>query len=508
MQVECQQLIESLERLWPGVAASWPAPAKGSLRLVLDSRELAPGDVFVALPGVRADGRDHIAQALADGAALVLCHHDDDDPAGAAIEDSRVLHLPGLKVLQGELGRTLFGVPDDLEVIGVTGTNGKSSVTHYIAALSEAVERPCGLVGTLGHGRPGQLIDSGLTTPGPLALQAQLADMAADGVSRVAMEVSSHALDQQRLEGCRVHAGVFTNLSRDHLDYHASMAAYAAAKAQLFKRAELELAVVNGDDPLARLMLAGIAPRVRVLATGQDEATTLRVLDWEPHEAGQRALVASPEGEFSLALGLMGRFNLDNVLLAMAVLYGLGESLEALSVAAERLAPVPGRMQLLARPGLPSVVVDYAHTPDALDNALQALRAHLDVREGRARGRLWCLFGCGGERDTGKRPLMAQVAEARAECVVITDDNPRGEAPDSIRQQVMGGLSAEGRSAAWNIAGRAAAIERVIAEAGAEDVILIAGKGHEAYQEIADVRHAFSDLAVAEAALRQREHNP
>lgn len=508
MQIDSQRLVDSLTRLWPASREALSTLDIGErTTLVLDSRAVSPGDVFVALPGVNADGRDYLEPALTAGAALVLCHHDDDGPAGAAVEDSRVLYLPGLKALQGELGRTLFDVPDHLELIGVTGTNGKSSVTHYIAALSEAVGRPCGLVGTLGYGRPGQLVDSGLTTPGPLALQAQLGAMAADGISRVAMEVSSHALDQQRLEGCRVHVGVFTNLSRDHLDYHGSMASYAAAKAQLFKRAELELAVVNGDDPLARLMLAGIGAGVRVLATGQEEATTLRVLDWEPHESGQRALVASPEGEFALALDLMGRFNLDNVLLAMTVLYGLGESLETLSVAAGRLAPVPGRMQLLARPGLPSVVVDYAHTPDALDNALQALRAHLGGRKDRARGRLWCLFGCGGERDTGKRPLMARVAEAQAERVVITDDNPRGEAPGSIRQQVLAGLSAEARSAAWDIAGRATAIERVITEADVEDVILIAGKGHEAYQEITGIRHAFSDIAVAETALQQRERN-
>lgn len=504
MQVECQQLIESLERLWPGVTATWPVTVGGLLRLVLDSRELAPGDVFVAVPGVHTDGRDHIVQALAAGAALVLCHHD-DSAAVADAENPRILHLPGLKMRQGELGRLLFEVPDGLELIGVTGTNGKSSVTHYIAALSEALGRPCGLVGTLGYGRPDHLQDGGLTTPGPLALQAYLGEMAADGITRVAMEVSSHALEQQRLEGCHLSVGVFTNLSRDHLDYHGSMAAYAASKAQLFKRAELELAVVNADDSLARLMLAGLGAGVRVLATGQDEVTTLRVLEWLPHESGQRALIAGPEGEFVLDLPLMGRFNLDNVLLAMAVLHGRGESLEALRVAAGRLTPVPGRMQLLAKANLPSVVVDYAHTPDALDNALQALRAHLGRSGSQARGRLWCLFGCGGERDTGKRPLMGQVAEAGAERLVITDDNPRHEPAEAIRQQILEGLSPSARQAAWVIAGRQAAIERTIAEADVEDVILIAGKGHESYQDISGVRHPFSDVAIAESALSQRE---
>lgn len=504
MQIESQRLIDSLAKVWPASREALTGLDLGSrVALVTDSRSVSPGDVFVALPGVAADGRDYLDAALAAGASLVLCHQDAGSVALGG--DSRVLMLPGLKHLQGEWGRRLFAVPENLEVIGVTGTNGKSSVTHYIAALSEALGCPCGVIGTLGHGRAGRLRESGLTTPGPLSLQAYLGEAAADGARRVAMEVSSHALEQRRLEGCRLRAGVFTNLSRDHLDYHGSMAAYAAAKALLFKRAELELAVVNADDSLARLMLAGIERTVRVLAIGEDEATTLRVLDWQPHEVGQRALVAGPEGEFVLELALMGRFNLANVLLAMATLYGMGESLEALIEAAARLAPVPGRMQLLTRPGLPSVVVDYAHTPDALENALKALRDHLGERDGRGKGQLWCLFGCGGDRDTGKRPLMGQVAETVADRLVITDDNPRRESPEAIRHQVIRGLSVGAREVAWEIAGRQQAIERVIDEAGPDDVVLIAGKGHETYQEIDGIRHEFSDVNIAESALGYRE---
>jgi len=496
MQVDNSRLLASLEAFWPGITAALPAQPEGPRRLIQDSRHVTPGDVFIALPGVHFDGRDYLTQALEAGAALVLCHFDAETPPYEEADDPRVLMLTGLSYCVGELGRALFQVPEHQQLIGVTGTNGKSSVTHYIAALSEAVGRPCGLIGTLGSGRPGALVDSGLTTPGPLALQESLAEMAAQGLNRVAMEVSSHALDQQRLEGCRVQAAVFTNLTRDHLDYHSGMADYAAAKAKLFKRSELELAVVNGDDSLARLMLAGLPKGVRVLATGEDEATTFRVLDWEPRPDGQRALIASPDGEFALALSLMGRFNLDNVLLAMATLYGLGGSLEDISVAAGQLAPVPGRMQPLSRPGQPSVVVDYAHTPDALDNALAALRAHLGKS-----GQLWCLFGCGGDRDRGKRPLMARAAASHADRLVITDDNPRGEDAAAIRGQILEGLEPAQRDVAWCIEGRRAAIRACLEAAGPNDVVLVAGKGHETYQEIGGVRHDFSDAKEITQAL-------
>ncbi|MDR5868364.1 UDP-N-acetylmuramoyl-L-alanyl-D-glutamate--2,6-diaminopimelate ligase [Halomonas koreensis] len=499
MDVTASRLIAELGALWPrrhAALADRDLPER--LRLCLDSREAGPGTVFIAVPGVAADGRDHIPAALAAGAALVLAHGDDAEPAGTD-DDPRVLRLPHLRRRLGELGKGLFAVPEALELVGVTGTNGKSSVTHYIAALSERLGRPAAMVGTLGHGRPGALAEGALTTPGPLALQAALGELAGQGAGRVAMEASSHALEQERLDACRVTAAVFTNLSRDHLDYHGSMAAYAAAKARLFRRPELALAVVNADDPLARLMLAGVPEGVRVLAVGEDEAVTLRVVDWIPHAEGQRALVATPGGERVLSLPLMGRFNLTNVLLAIATLHGLGEDLDALFEAAGELSPVPGRMQALVAERAPTVVIDYAHTPDALENALQGLRAHLPDA-----GRLWCLFGCGGDRDAGKRPLMAAAAARHADRLVITDDNPRGEAPGAIREQILAGLSEAGRAAARVVDGRGRAIRDTIVGAGAGDVILVAGKGHETYQEIDGVRHAFSDLAEAEAALAER----
>ena len=488
------EVLTSLAKVWPKSPLPTDLPKlPDQVRMEMNSRKLAKGDIFVAVPGSQRDGRDFIEQALEAGASLVLAQ----GTHGDVQLEGRVLKLPHLSSRLGELGRALYKVPSDLEVIAVTGTNGKSSVTHYIAALSEALGTPAGLVGTLGVGRPGELSDSGLTTPGPLALQATLGELAQQGVKRVALEASSHALDQYRLDAVNVSVSVFTNLTRDHLDYHGSMAAYAASKAKLFRRSELTLAVVNGDDPLARLMLAGISSRVRVLATGQDEAVTFRVLDWQAFEQGQQAMIATPDGEKMLRLTLMGRFNLDNVLLAMAVLYGLGESLDALFDAATSLTPVPGRMELYGDIGAPSVVVDYAHTPDALKSALQALRAHLGDA-----GELWCVVGCGGERDTGKRAEMARAAEQLADHVVVTDDNPRNESATQIREQIMSGFSAAAQPI--EVADRREAVAAAIQQASAKDVVLIAGKGHEAYQEIQGVRHPYTDSEEIQRAFVQR----
>ncbi|WP_245955183.1 UDP-N-acetylmuramoyl-L-alanyl-D-glutamate--2,6-diaminopimelate ligase [Kushneria indalinina] len=460
-------------------------------RLVLDSRQIQPGDVFVALPGTKVDGRQYIDQAREKGAVLSLVappwQEDADD----------LLVLDGLSNRLGQLAALVMGVPGSLEQIAVTGTNGKSSVTHYIAALSEALAMPAGMIGTLGSGRPGALDHAGLTTPDAISLQQRLRELAMAGARCVALEASSHALDQQRLSGCQIRAAVFTNLSRDHLDYHPSMAAYAAAKARLFQRPELELAVVNADDGLARLMLAGVPREARVLKVGSEDTHDFQVRRWQVERLGLEATLMTPEGERSLRLPLMGRFNLDNVVLAIATLYGLGSPLDALLEAAGRLTAVPGRMQLLTRSGGPAVVVDYAHTPDALRNALLALREHVP-------GRLWCVLGCGGERDSGKRPLMGGVAALLADEVVVTDDNPRGESPDDIRRMIMAEMP-DGTHVR-NVAGRARAIDEVVAGAQPEDVILLAGKGHEDYQEIQGVRYPFSDVDVALQALEAHWH--
>ncbi|WP_110685262.1 UDP-N-acetylmuramoyl-L-alanyl-D-glutamate--2,6-diaminopimelate ligase [Salinicola aestuarinus] len=509
MRVQTTRLVAALEALeYPEAAnqvANW-CDGHAELALIQDSREVAVEAsgalpvLFLATPGVATDGREHIEAALSAGAVGVLA--EGDELAARWQNEARVVSLPGITQQLAALGRVLFDVPETLRVIGVTGTNGKSSVTHYIAALLERLGHPAAVVGTLGYGRPDALRPALQTTPGPLALQQMLGEMAAEGVETVAMEVSSHALAQDRLGDTRVDTAVFTNLSRDHLDYHVSMAAYAAAKAKLFQRDGLRLAVVNGDDPLARLMLAGLPAGVRVLATGSNDATTLRVAGCEALPEGLRAVVASPEDEHVLELPLMGRFNLDNALLAMTTLYGLGHSLESIWPAAAELTPVPGRMQRVTaidEASGPAVIVDYAHTPAALDNALAALREHLPGGDGSA---LWCIFGCGGDRDPGKRVPMAEAVERHADRVVITDDNPRGESAEAIRDAVSGGLQSP--ASAWSIGGRRDAIERVIAEANDHDIVLIAGKGHEDYQEIAGVRQPFDDREVARSALQRR----
>ncbi|SDN21712.1 UDP-N-acetylmuramoyl-L-alanyl-D-glutamate--2,6-diaminopimelate ligase [Vreelandella arcis] len=490
MTLSPNEVMQALAKVWPAGKLPGELPTLPErVSVTSDSRQVAPGDIFVAVPGGQHDGRDFIDQAIEAGAGLVLSHASQGD----ITLEGRVLQLPYLTRRLGELGRALFQLPAGPEVIGVTGTNGKSSVTHYIAALSETLGTPAGVIGTLGVGRLGALSDTGLTTPGALAMHEALGGLARQGVKRVALEVSSHALAQSRLDSVDITSGVFTNLSRDHLDYHGSMAAYAATKAKLFRRTELTLAVVNGDDPLARLMLAGCDKHVRVLATGTDEAVTLRVVGWHPHSQGQEALIATPDGERALSLTLMGRFNLDNVLLAMAALYGAGESLDALFDAAASLSPVPGRMECYRQANAPSVVVDYAHTPDALDNALRALAGHA--------GRLWCVFGCGGERDTGKRAEMARVAEAQADVVIVTDDNPRGEPAERIREEILAGFT---QAQPLEVANRREAIAYAVRHAGSDDVILVAGKGHEPYQEIQGVRYPYHDGEEVRAALAAR----
>ncbi|WP_106478378.1 UDP-N-acetylmuramoyl-L-alanyl-D-glutamate--2,6-diaminopimelate ligase [Phytohalomonas tamaricis] len=476
-----------LDALWPGRV--WPE-LRSHLNLHLDSRRIVAGDVFIAIPGTRQDGRDYIDAALASGAALVLAQ------APYPSTDSRVMVSDDVKSCLGELAHQAFAVPESLAQIAVTGTNGKSSVTHYLAELSQRLNHPAGLIGTLGCGRLGALTDTGLTTPDAVGVQRALRMLADQQCERVAMEASSHALDQGRLDGCHIRAAVFTNLTRDHLDYHGSMSAYAASKARLFQRDELEVAIVNAQDPLARLMTAGVRSHVKVVSVGRDATCEFRIKRWRAESDGQSAVIKTPEGERTLTLALMGRFNLDNVLLAIATLYALGDSLDALWQAAATLTPVPGRMQRLKRAGCPVVVVDYAHTPNALENALVALKAHVP-------GRLWCVVGCGGDRDRGKRPVMASIAEQHADDVVITDDNPRSESPEDIRAELQAGLNDPAR--ALNIEGRSVAIETVITRANADDVILIAGKGHETYQEIAGVRHPFSDVEIALQALETRD---
>jgi UDP-N-acetylmuramoyl-L-alanyl-D-glutamate--2,6-diaminopimelate ligase len=380
----------------------------------------------------------------------------------------------------------------------VTGTNGKTSVSQWIAQALGASGTPCGVIGTLGSGLPGTLSSDALnTTPDALSLQARLAGFVNEGISACAIEASSIGIEQGRLNAARVAVAVFTNLTRDHLDYHGTMERYAAAKARLFSWEGLQAAVINAEDALGQELLGSVAPPVRRIAyalhpVAVPAGTELLVpssLDF----SGSGLRFALKGVDFRVPV--VGRFNLANLLAVIGALQCRGMALEAIAAAAACLQPPPGRMQAVGGDGEPLLVVDYAHTPDALGQVLDTLRAAATARG----GALVCVFGCGGDRDPGKRPLMGAIAQKRADRVWITSDNPRSEEPQRIADDILSGVVAG--NAVHLCLDRAEAIRRATLEAGPEDVIVLAGKGHEPYQEIAGVRQPFSDLEQAKSAL-------
>ena len=477
-----------LSQLFPGKVSA-DADIHG---ITLDSRHVRDGDLFVAFPGLRHDGRDYIAQAVAAGAAAVVL-----ESQGAVAHQLAVpsVQIEGLAEQLSALADRFYQQPSAaLQVIGITGTNGKTSVSQMLAQALDRLGSRCGVIGTLGSGLAGALIDHGMTTPDAVAVQAQLASMRDQGASHVAMEVSSHALDQHRVAAVRFAVAVFTNLSRDHLDYHGTMAAYGEAKARLFQR-DLQAAVVNLDDAFG----CELAERCAAPVIGyslSDPAATLYCRELVCDSLGLNARLQVQGREFALRSPLLGSFNMSNLLAVLGSLLALGVDAGAAVEQVAQLQPPAGRMQRLGGGDLPLVVVDYAHTPDALEKALTALHQH-------AAGRVVCIFGCGGDRDNGKRPMMARVAEQFAEAVVVTDDNPRTEPSQQIIEQICQG--AEHPQALTVIPNRAQAIASTIAAARPGDVILLAGKGHENYQEIDGVRHPFSDIEQASLALQQWE---
>ncbi|MBT8766196.1 UDP-N-acetylmuramoyl-L-alanyl-D-glutamate--2,6-diaminopimelate ligase [Metapseudomonas boanensis] len=459
--------------------------------LTLDSRRVRPGDLFLAVPGAQQDGRTHIADAVARGATAVAY----ESEGAAAIEAAGAELIP-VKGLAGQLssiaGR-FYGEPSRaLRLVGVTGTNGKTSVSQLLAQALDQLGERCGIVGTLGTGFYGALESGRHTTPDPLAVQATLAGLKQAGARAVAMEVSSHGLEQGRVAALDFDVAVFTNLSRDHLDYHGSMEAYAAAKARLFAWPDLRVRVVNLDDDFGRQLACEQHESRLVSYSLEDSAAFLYCREAHFDDNGVRAQLVTPQGEGLLRSPLLGRFNLSNLLAVVGVLLALDYPLdEVLHLLPSLHGPV-GRMQRLGGDAKPLVVVDYAHTPDALEKVLQALRPHV-------RGQLLCLFGCGGDRDRGKRPLMAEAAERFADRVLVTDDNPRSEDPAHIFADIRPGFA--NVQQVEFVHGRGQAIAQLIGRAGADDVVLLAGKGHEDYQEIAGVRQPFSDLDEAAKAL-------
>ena len=466
-----------------------------------DSRRIQPGDGFVAWPGAATDGRRHVASALARGAAACLVEQ--VGVAGFGFESPAVASYADLKRATGPIASAYYDEPSArLPVVAITGTNGKTSTAWWLAqALSQLDPAiPCGLIGTLGVGRPPDVEFTGLTTPDPVLLQRQFRRFVDAGLQACAIEASSIGVVERRLDGTQIRVAVFTNFTQDHLDYHGSMEAYWQAKAELFAWPGLRSAVLNLDDPrgldLAQDLQGGA---LDVWTFSCERPARLQAQDICYGDEGLRFAVVEGDERHVLQSRLIGHYNVSNLLGVIGAMRALKVPLAAAVAACRDLLPVPGRMERLQRPGQPLVAVDYAHTPDALDKALQALRP-LATQRG---GLLWCVFGCGGDRDPVKRPLMAAVAEKNADQVVVTSDNPRSEKPEAIISQILLGLSHH--QCVQVQADRARAIAETVKAAAAPDVILLAGKGHEDYQEVGGARHPFSDRVQAQAALDARE---
>ncbi|MFT3928679.1 MAG: UDP-N-acetylmuramoyl-L-alanyl-D-glutamate--2,6-diaminopimelate ligase [Spongiibacteraceae bacterium] len=467
--------------------------------LAIDSRSVRSGDVFLAFPGESADGRMFIDQAIARGAIAVI--------AESGFERSD-LSVPVIQIAQlrdevSAIADRFYDQPSAaMRIVGVTGTNGKTSCTQLIAQALRLLGKACGVIGTLGNSLNAveqyAHTGSGLTTPDPIALQSQLAQWRDKNVQHTAMEVSSHGLVQGRVNGIRFCGAVFTNLTRDHLDFHGTMAEYGAAKARLFDMPDLEFAIINRDDAFGAELIARIGNRLSVLDYSMQDANAaiaIRAAEFQAH--GVSAIVKTPWGDLVLRSHLLGDFNLSNLLAVIGVLGQMGIAPADISSVLPQLDPIAGRMQRVASETDIEVVVDYAHTPDALAHALAASRRH-------CRGQLWCVFGCGGDRDAGKRPLMGEVASRLADRIVLTSDNPRSENPQTILDQIAAGIDA---SHAINVvleSDRAAAISFAVQRAQAGDMVLLAGKGHEDYQLVGREIRPFNDVMVARAALLSR----
>lgn len=462
--------------------------------LALDSRQVATGTLFIALKGTHQDGQQYIADAVTRGAAAVLI----DAAIPASINELSIPRIPihGLRQCLPLIAARYFKHPArHLTITGVTGTNGKTSCTHFIAQLLAKQGVPCGVIGTLGSGLYTALKDTGLTTPDAVALQRIFHEFHQQGIQQVAMEVSSHSIDQGRIDHLPFETAVFTNLTQDHLDYHGTMAAYASTKRRFFTDYPVKQCVINADDPYGAQWLNDLTDKRPTYAyTTQPRATIpgsagiVSCPQYRFIRQGIEATIASPWGEGLVELPLIGLFNLSNALAALTVFCAHGFSFDAALAGLAALQPVPGRMQRLVRPDKPLVVVDYAHTPDALQKVLETLRQHTS-------GRLICVFGCGGDRDAGKRPIMGRIAETLADQVIITNDNPRHEIPDKIVSDILSGLVAPDRVTIE--LDRANAIRLSIQSASPGDCVLIAGKGAERYQQVGDHKIPFDDAACA-----------
>ncbi len=490
----------------PEQASQWlHAQVRGTLHT--DSRKVRAGDGFIAWPGASTDGRHYVQAALDAGASACLVEAQGIDAFG--FSDSRIASYPALKSATGLIAAAYYAQPSQkLDIVAVTGTNGKTSTAWWVAQALNIIhyraQNPttlaCGLIGTLGTGTPGHMVFNGLTTPDPVLLQAEFARMVQEGMRACAIEASSIGLAEQRLAGTAIRTAVFTNFTQDHLDYHTNMDAYWQAKLALFEWTDLQAAVVNLDDDKGIDLAAHCAARgVQVWTVSQlrtDALVWAKGVQYQ--DTGMQFTVCESGVQAVVNCAVVGEYNVSNLLGVIAALRSLGIDLAQACQAVSQCTAVPGRMECLAQAGAPLVAIDYAHTPDALDKVLAALRPMARTRS----GQLWCVFGCGGDRDASKRPLMGAAAERGADKLVVTSDNPRMESAQSIIEQIVAGLSSA--SSAHLQPDRAAAIAYAVEHAKEHDVIVIAGKGHEDYQDIAGIKHPFSDLVHAQAALQIR----
>ena len=466
------------------------APAVRLTGICLDNRSIEPGEAFVAVQGQLGHGLDYARAAVAAGAVAVI--HDGVQPLPQLAVPTVMVNDLGNKL--GELASRYFGAPSEqMMIAGVTGTNGKTSVAHFLAQSWQRVYGNAGMVGTLGYGPVGQIQSGERTTPDAIRLQQVLADCLKADVEHLAMEVSSHALQQHRCQTVQFDAAIFTNLTRDHLDYHGDMAAYAAAKRRLFTDHAPAFAIINHDDELGRKWFGELNGGMQMLSFGLQEGAELRAVVRSMDINGMNIHIDGPWGSEEFHTSLLGEFNASNLLAAAGTLALLGMPWSQVLHQLEVMQPVPGRMMRLGgESGQPVVVIDYAHTPDALEHALQAARTHLN-------GQLTCVFGCGGNRDQGKRPQMGRAAEMLADKVFVTSDNPRHESAGRIIEDVMAGFESPDKAIVEP--DRAVAIQKAIENCQPGDIVLVAGKGHETWQEIGGQKIPFSDESTILTAL-------
>ena len=470
--------------------------------LSLDSRQVSYGHLFLAFPGEHVDGRDYIGAAIQKGAVAVLC-----EAKGAELKELKVattiplIYIENLQDKLSHLASIFYAHPSQkMTVIGVTGTNGKTSICHYLAQILGQLAKPCAVLGTVGNGFLGNLQTAKLTTPDAIEVQRLLAEYYQQGAEIVVMEVSSHSLIQARVAAVAFEGAVFTNLSQDHLDYHGTMHAYGQAKHLLFKFASLKYVVLNADDPFSAVIMKSLSPTVKPYIyslinqeSSSTKTATLYAESLHLNDKKLRANIQTPWGQMLLESDILGDFTISNLLAVLGVLGALEIPLEKLIKPLNQLKAVPGRMDRIGgNAQWPLIIVDYAHTPDALEKVLSSLRAQCSAQ-------LWCVFGCGGERDLTKRPLMAKAAERYADQIIVTDDNPRHEDPQAIVADILAGFKDRAKLRVEH--DREAALAYAIHNAQVEDYILIAGKGHETYQLIGDCVFEFNDKKIVEKIL-------